>query len=81
MQAPVKLFHKASSLGFKCSTNQHEHRISPAHSAASWCLLYQAGRWVLFVNGIAQINLQYSEVNDFLELRAVAKYNPVAVSI
>lgn len=70
IQAPERLFQKASSLGFNCSTNWQEHQITPVDPADNWQLVYQAGYWRLWVNGTAQINLSYGEVTDFLERRS-----------
>ncbi|MDB9529169.1 hypothetical protein PN498_24465 [Oscillatoria sp. CS-180] len=80
-QAPEKLFQKASSLGFNCSTQHQEHHISPADPAANWQLIYQAGCWRLLVNGIAQINLSYSEVTDFLERRSKPRTDQALLTI
>lgn len=70
LQAPEKLFQKALSLGFHCSSNGQEHRITPANPLDVWKLIYKSGHWVLFVNGVPQMNLDYSEVNNFIERRS-----------
>ncbi len=67
LQAPEKLFEKATSLGFDCSTNFQEHRILPGDPAANWHLVYRGGHWILVINGIPQINMRYPEVDKFLE--------------
>lgn len=78
IQAPERLFSKATALGFCCSTKWQEHKIAPADPVANWHLIYKSGHWTLFVNGVAQMNLRYSEVNDFLDRRAQAQ-SPSAV--
>jgi hypothetical protein len=69
LQAPDKLFEKAASLGFDCSTDTKEHRIIPGDPSANWHLVYRAGHWTLVINGVPQINLRYPEVDKFLERR------------
>ena len=70
IQAPERLFQKASSLGFNCSTRSQKHFIIPNSPSENWQLVYMSGHWILMVNGVAQINLLYTEVNDFLERRS-----------
>lgn len=80
IQAPEKLFQKASSLGFICSTHSQEHRIVPADPLDSWQLVYKSGHWTLLVNGVPQINFRYSEVSNFLERRAQVKAQVTVLS-
>jgi len=69
LQAPEKLFRKATDLGFDCSTNWQEHCIKPADKNSNWQLRYQGGNWILLVNDVPQMHLKYAEVIAFLERR------------
>jgi hypothetical protein len=62
---PQKLFERASSLGFECTTDDQQHLIRSAQ--ASWHLVYGKGHWVLVVNGIPQMRFGYDEVMTFLD--------------
>lgn len=70
LRIPEMLFHKASELGFNCSTTQKEHFIVPACAEENWSLIYRSGQWVLLIDGVPQMNLRYEEVIHFLTRRA-----------
>lgn len=79
-QVPERLFQKATSLGFECCSDRQIHRISPAEALDSWCLVYRSGHWTLLIDGVAQMNLRYSEVIDFLERRANSEVSKTMVT-
>jgi hypothetical protein len=81
IQAPEKLFQKASSLGFSCSTRSQKHFIVPSNPSENWQLVYTSGRWILLINGVAQMNLLYTEVTDFLERRSSSNQEKTALSV
>lgn len=81
IQAPERLFRRASSLGFCCSSNWQEHQIWPSDPSANWQLNYKAGHWTLFVNGVAQLNLSYAEVTAFLERRSQTAKNTILEAV
>jgi hypothetical protein len=68
---PVKLFQKATKLGFQCCSHKGIHRISPSDPNANWNLVYRRGYWILEIAGVPQMNLLYAEVGRFLERRAL----------
>ncbi|MBE9159545.1 hypothetical protein IQ265_22315 [Nodosilinea sp. LEGE 06152] len=65
LRIPQKLFDRASSLGFECTTDDQQHLIRP--SQAGWHLVYDKGHWVLVVNGIPQMRFGYDDVIAFLD--------------
>ncbi|PSR16955.1 hypothetical protein C8255_15130 [filamentous cyanobacterium CCP3] len=62
---PQKLFDRASSLGFECTTDDQQHLIRSVE--AGWHLVYDKGHWVLVVNGIPQMRFGYDDVMAFLD--------------
>ncbi|PSN14725.1 hypothetical protein C7293_10415 [filamentous cyanobacterium CCT1] len=73
---PQKLFDRASSLGFECTTDDQQHLIRP--SQAGWHLIYDKGHWVLVVNGIPQMRFGYDEVMAFLNAQGNPSRNRFA---
>lgn len=63
---PYRLFEKAEACGLECiAVTNGNHRIKPP-GPADWELTCHQGRWVLTVNRVPQMHLQYEDVLKFL---------------
>jgi hypothetical protein len=71
-EIPRKLFDQATILGFQCETYRNQHFIMPVQEPIAWRLVCQKGYWVLQINGVAQMNMTYSEVEKFLKQRVLS---------
>jgi hypothetical protein len=64
------VLNQASAWGFSCERDPHNNwQILPKLRTTSWKLQQNGERWLLLVDGVAQVNLHPPEAIAFLERR------------
>lgn len=74
------IINQASSWGFVCKSEPlGKWKILPHQKTARWELQQVEDRWLLLVNGVAQVNLYPAEALVFLERRWSSRLQRQAV--
>ncbi|HEY9794858.1 MAG TPA: hypothetical protein V6D30_04385 [Leptolyngbyaceae cyanobacterium] len=74
------ILNQASTWGFICERDQHNNwQILPKLRTTSWKLQQNGERWLLLVDGVAQVNLHPPEAITFLERRWSSRFERKAV--
>jgi hypothetical protein len=64
------VLNQASTWGFSCERDPHNNwQILPNLRTTSWKLQQNGERWLLVVDGVAQVNLHSQEAIAFLKRR------------
>jgi hypothetical protein len=64
------VLNQASAWGFSCERDLHNNwQIVPKLRTTSWKLQQNGDRWLLLVDGVAQVNLHEPEAIAFLKRR------------